>query len=222
MWKPSDLLEGYKAYRCECYGYQRLFCQRSYDHRGNALFPGLVANLIDDQTLVEFGWKSPQESSSTCHGVIYLVAHEHALKVLQELDYRERGGYVRHRISVLMHEDTPFHQRGEIAEAIVYTGKPYNPNYYLPKLQSSLDYISTMVKLANIIAFAHGPSGSNAEYLINLASFMRDNNMTDERLEYLTDLVSRRINLRYHRSQQVKYRLLEWGVSEIRGEYCLA
>ena len=219
MWKPSDLLEGYNAYRCECYGFQRLFCQRSYDHRGNSIFPGLVANLIDDDTLIENGWKSPQDSMSTCHGVVYLVAHEHALNVLQELDYRERGGYVRHRISVLIHENTPYHQQGDIAEAIVYTGKPFNPNYYLPKIQSSLEYTMTMVKLANIIACAHGPSGSNAEYLLNLETFLRSNNMTDERLEYLSALVSRRINRPSHHSQRIHYRLLEWGASDFRGEH---
>ena len=218
MWKPNDLLEGYRAYHCECYGYQRLFCQRSFDHRGNPLFPGLVANLIDDKTLIEYGWKSPEEPISTCHGIIYHVSHEHALNVLQELDYRERGGYIRHRISVLMHENTPFHSRGDVADAIVYTGKPFNPNYYLPKLQTPSDYTMTMIQLANIIAHAHGPSGSNAEYLLNLATFMKKSDMTDDRLEFLSELVHRKLNIISKEAYFTPFRIMEWGASEIQGD----
>lgn len=47
LWRPGDLLCDFPSYSCVCSGWQRIFAQRSSDHRGSPEFPGFVATLVE-------------------------------------------------------------------------------------------------------------------------------------------------------------------------------
>jgi ChaC-like protein len=47
LWRPGDLLCDFPSYSCVCAGWQRIFAQRSSDHRGSPEFPGFVATLVE-------------------------------------------------------------------------------------------------------------------------------------------------------------------------------
>lgn len=73
------------------------------------------------------------------------------ITVLDELDFREKGGYTRAVVEV-HHSGT-----GEVVKALLYTGNARNPNFHaLPH-----DIV------AHVIAWASGPSGLNVEYFLN-------------------------------------------------------
>ena len=99
---------------CEC-RYNR-FAQRSMDHRGNPEFPGIVATLVEDDN------STISHERSECIGLIFHVPDSEVDALIRELDYREKGGYNRHVISIELLESTPIHNEGEIVSAIVYTG----------------------------------------------------------------------------------------------------
>ena len=65
------------------------------DHRGTPEFPGLVLTLVKDKQIHTHSShiNNSNAQSSECIGVIYHVPDELAENVIQELDYRERGGY---------------------------------------------------------------------------------------------------------------------------------
>ena len=50
LWNPGDLLRDFNSYSCGCSGWERLFAQRSMDHRGSVLFPGFVATLVESSS----------------------------------------------------------------------------------------------------------------------------------------------------------------------------
>lgn len=47
LWRPGDLLCDFPSHSCICSGWQRIFAQRSSDHRGSPEFPGFVATLVE-------------------------------------------------------------------------------------------------------------------------------------------------------------------------------
>jgi cation transport protein ChaC len=214
IWKPSDVLENFSVFKSMCLGHRRTFFQRSMDHRGTPSFPGLVANLVDDQLLETSGWRLPHEEPSTCMGVSYLIPSDNIISVIAELDYRERGGYSRHLIPVKFIEDTPFHKAGEIVQVLVYTGLQKNPNFYLPILTNMIHYQYCLLKLSNIIAFAHGPSGANADYLINLTTYLRKSKISDDHLYELTRLVQNRLDRLPIPASKTDFCLIGWGSNE--------
>ena len=55
VWRPGDLLQQFPSFKCRCFGYKRLFAQRSTDHRGIPAFPGLVATLVHENHLIKVG-----------------------------------------------------------------------------------------------------------------------------------------------------------------------
>ena len=62
--------------------------------------------------------------------------------------------------------------------ALLYTGTPENPNF-------SAEHIKSVQVAAAIIAHAHGPSGSNTEYLFELEKFLQSVNAHDPHVEEL-------------------------------------
>ena len=54
LWRPGEILEKYHSYPCLCYGWKRLFAQRSMDHRGTVQFPGYVATLVSNEYLQSY------------------------------------------------------------------------------------------------------------------------------------------------------------------------
>eukprot|EP01137_Pigoraptor_chileana_P029505 Opistho-2@14819 len=118
----------------------------STDHRGVPEAPGRVVTLVE--MAEESTW-----------GIAYRIHPSHVDEALAYLDFRERGGYTSD--SALFHPKdagvAPF-------KVLVYSATPHNPNYLGP---CPLD------EIARQIAVSVGPSGHNAEYLIQLADAMR-------------------------------------------------
>ena len=76
------------------YGWRRLMAQGSCDHRGTPDSPGVVATLMPDEEWREAGVSIPAGKSVT-RGVVYRVPEADAARVLDNLDFREKGGYTR-------------------------------------------------------------------------------------------------------------------------------
>jgi cation transport regulator ChaC len=144
-------------------GFARRFWQGSTDHRGVPGSPGRVVTLLPDP-------------NARCFGVAYRVAECESEGVLSSLDHRERGGYERHAVD-LHFED------GTRASGLVYIATPANPNYLGP---APLDAIAAQV------AAARGPSGSNAEYVRELARSLREMTADDEHVFALDALLDAR------------------------------
>eukprot|EP01032_Pedospumella_encystans_P011865 gene11865-13763_t len=207
IWRPGALLENCKTYKCTALGSMRLFAQRSCDHRGTPEFPGLVLNLVQDDVLEELGYRTKDMHRSEFRGLVWHVPKEAVTAVIEDLDYRERGGYHRHIIPVRL--DADLDGKHKEVNALVYTGAPSNPNFYLP-LSSALETdVATVIEppsqatvkkeqldafnlckrnvMTDTIAAAVGPSGPNVDYLCNLEAFLSSNDMHDP---FLTDLAT--------------------------------
>jgi cation transport protein ChaC len=141
-------------------GFSRRFWQGSIDHRGVPGAPGRVVTLL-------------AEADARCFGVAYRVPESDVDAVLSALDHRERGGYQRHELD-LQFDD------GSATPGLVYIATEANPNYLGP---ASLEQIAAQ------IARACGPSGSNAEYVRELARALREMTAHDEHVFSLDELV---------------------------------
>ncbi|MFL5344023.1 MAG: gamma-glutamylcyclotransferase [Hyalangium sp.] len=121
-------------------GWARRFWQGSTDHRGVPEAPGRVVTLVP-------------EPGARCWGVAYRIATERVEAVLAHLDFREQGGYQRIMAQLETREPSPL-------EALVYVAGPSNPHYLGP---------ASLEEIAAVVRSAHGPSGSNREYVQRLA-----------------------------------------------------
>ncbi len=148
MWRPGFVFEARRAAWIE--GFARRFWQGSTDHRGVPGAPGRVVTLHPTP-------------GARCHGVAYRVARAARARVLAALDQRERGGYRRERVALHLPATRPG-ARTRIESGLVYRALPDNPNYLGP---GDLD------EIAQVVAQAQGPSGSNHEYLKRLAATLR-------------------------------------------------
>ena len=207
IWRPGALLENCKTYKCTALGSMRLFAQRSCDHRGTPEFPGLVLNLVQDDVLEELGYRTKDMHRSEFRGLVWHVPREAVTAVIEDLDYRERGGYHRHIIPVRLDADVD--GKHQEVNALVYTGAPSNPNFYLPPSSTQVTDMATVIEpsshatvkkekwdafnlckrnvMTDTIAAAVGPSGPNVDYLCNLEAFLSSNDMHDP---FLTDLAT--------------------------------
>lgn len=205
LWRPGDLLSKYQYFPCYCVGWSRLFAQRSMDHRGTSRFPGFVSTLVMDSFLVEVGMLPMVHEPSTCIGKVFLVPPQDIQELIAELDFREKGGYHRHILPVKFLESTPFHQKDETGNALVYTGSTDNPNF-----SYRIDGSEWLQKVASVISAAIGPSGSNPQYLLNLYTYVdRQQGVGDPYLATLAVSVCRKIG-----SWQGRLLLLESHLEE--------
>ena len=101
-------------------GPDRYFAQKSQDHRGTPAAPGLVATVVRDEDLVKLALQDEGYTGS-CVGTAYRVADEDARQVLDDLDFREKGGYTREVVSVA--------HAGGTLDALLYRGTVDNPNF---------------------------------------------------------------------------------------------
>ena len=120
-------------------GWERRFWQGSPDHRGTPEFPGRVLTLHPNPTVF-------------CWGMAYCLDPQHEQATLAQLDHREKAGYDMRE--VLVHTT-----QGDLT-AWMYIGLPENPHF----LGSA-----SIKEMAQHIATATGPSGSNRDYVLNLA-----------------------------------------------------
>jgi cation transport regulator ChaC/alpha-tubulin suppressor-like RCC1 family protein len=195
IWRPGDLLEQYESYQVDAISYQRLFAQRSYDHRGTPNWPGLVLTVhpVDEDN------KSDSHTPSTCSGRVFLVPEADREEVLKELDFREKGGYTRTVMNVRMREDQQQQQEeeeegngreapyaaGAVFRAIVYYAEQSNPLFFSTAADTSAKGIHAT---ANIIAAAEGPSGHNSAYLLQLSHYLYSNSPSPLTDNYLISL----------------------------------
>lgn len=142
-------------------GWKRRFYQGSYDHRGVPGKPGRVVTLLPD-------------GETHCCGVAYRIEGAEAERVLEELDHREKGGYQRVMEPVFARGSLPGAWMGQeaiVREALVYIAGEDNPHYLGP---------APIEAIARQIFEAHGPSGSNRDYLLNLAMSLRACELDDD------------------------------------------
>ncbi len=127
-------------------GYSRRFWQGSTDHRGVPDAPGRVVTLI-------------REPGARCLGMAYELRAAERDGVLEQLDYRERGGYERVETAL------SFFEGSAGARGLLYLATAANPNFLGP---------APVETIAEQIRGAVGPSGPNPEYLTELARFLRN------------------------------------------------
>eukprot|EP00747_Dinoflagellata_sp_TGD_P033375 gnl/TRDRNA2_/TRDRNA2_136575_c0_seq2.p1 gnl/TRDRNA2_/TRDRNA2_136575_c0~~gnl/TRDRNA2_/TRDRNA2_136575_c0_seq2.p1 ORF type:complete len:194 (-),score=38.45 gnl/TRDRNA2_/TRDRNA2_136575_c0_seq2:7-513(-) len=143
--------------------------QGSCDHRGTPEFPGVVATMMPQEEWVRAGLmlscedEGRAEDEIVTHGVVYRVPEHDAARVIDNLDYREKGGYTRAVVEVQSLDGM------RTVKALLYTANSANPNFMAgPALQSVAP-----AEVAERIAQAVGPSGKNVEYLFRLADYLR-------------------------------------------------
>lgn len=122
-------------------GWKRRFWQGSHDHRGTPEAPGRVVTLVPARGVI-------------CKGIAYLVEP----RVFEHLDHREKNGYQRHDIEIVLDG------LQTAVQGLLYVASPENPAFLGP---------APIEELADHIASAHGPSGSNRDYLLQLADALR-------------------------------------------------
>jgi cation transport regulator ChaC len=96
-----------------------------------------------------------------CRGVAYRVDES----VFEHLDHREKNGYERHRSRLYLEH------REETVSGTFYIAARDNPAFLGD---------GPLEDLARHIADSHGPSGSNADYLLHLARALRELDEYDE------------------------------------------
>ncbi|KYN30634.1 Cation transport regulator-like protein 2 [Trachymyrmex septentrionalis] len=132
-------------------GYIRRFYQKSTDHRGVPNRPGRVVTLLASTNPDDQVW-----------GLAYKISSENIENVVNHLDFREKGGYIKKTVlfypcDFSKSTQTPFY-------LTIYIGEEDNPNF------AGMENIDIIAKH---IIVSRGISGSNIEYLYKLASAMR-------------------------------------------------
>ncbi len=127
-------------------GWARRFWQGSTDHRGVPGAPGRVVTLV-------------AEPDARCAGTAYRVDDAVIEGVIETLEHREKGGYKREEIEIVLTDGPPSRVAG-----VFYIATQGNPNYLGP---ASLGDIAAQVR------GSQGPSGHNVEYVTRLAAALR-------------------------------------------------
>ncbi|MCE8017591.1 gamma-glutamylcyclotransferase [Halomonas sp. MCCC 1A17488] len=112
-----------------------------------------------------------ESSGACCQGMAYRIDAD----TLAPLDVREKNGYLRERITLHFHD-------GSHAEGLIYLATADNAAYLG---HAPLD------QMARQIATAEGPSGTNRDYLLNLAAALEDLGAEDSHVFELAERVTR-------------------------------
>ncbi len=143
-------------------GWSRRFWQGSTDHRGVPGRPGRVVTLVEEPAAVTWG-------------VAYQMDHGVAEEILARLDIREKNGYLRSTVQLLLEGVHP-------QPALAYVAREYNPDFLGP---------APLPELARQILGAAGPSGPNPDYVLRLAESLRELAVEDDHVFELERLLRR-------------------------------
>lgn len=171
VWRPA-LLSGPEPTRTVCLrGWKRVFWQGSTDHRGTPQLPGRVVTL------------HPTSPSAVTWGVALRLPPpgRDRVAVLEYLEEREKQYDVRLRAD-LYADDEP-DSAAVIHQALVYVGsedRTLNVNYLGD---------APLEELAATVAAAEGPSGTNREYVFQLADALHALGKRDEHVAELAAAV---------------------------------
>ena len=146
-------------------GFTRRFWQGSHDHRGVPEQPGRVVTLVP-------------EAEAVCTGVAYLVDQRTVTEVFEQLDHREKNGYERHTVTLELVDQRQ-------VDGLVYVA---------PKDNFAYLGAAPMASIARQIALCEGPSGSNRDYLFELAHALREINATDAHVFALESAVQKHLH----------------------------
>jgi cation transport protein ChaC len=105
-----------------------------------------------------------------CSGVAYQITED----VFEHLDHREKNGYSRLDTPMLLADGREF-------TGTVYIADENNPAFLGP---------ADAAAIAGQIDRSRGPSGSNRDYLLELARALRDLGIVDEHVQELEKLLS--------------------------------
>lgn len=149
------------------HGWARRFWQASTDHRGTEVAPGRVVTLVP-------------EPSARCFGIAYRVDPAQVDAVLAQLDYREKGGYMRHLVQVTpvasASQSRPLDPNAQPVEALIYIATANNPNYV---------GFAPVAEIAGVVHRCSGPSGPNRDYVLNLERALAEHGAEDEHVSAL-------------------------------------
>ncbi|MDP5293262.1 gamma-glutamylcyclotransferase [Oceanimonas sp. CHS3-5] len=110
-----------------------------------------------------------RQPGALCHGMAYRIEPA----VLAQLDLREKNGYLREKVAV--HFDD-----GGAEDGLIYLATEHNAAFLGE---------APLAEMAAQIASAHGPSGSNREYLLNLAQALASQGVHDDHVSMLAALL---------------------------------
>lgn len=105
-----------------------------------------------------------EQPGAVTWGVAYRMEHGVAEEILARLDIREKNGYLRYSVQLLLEGQHP-------QPALAYVAREYNPDFLGP---------APLPDLARQILDAAGPSGPNPDYVLRLAESLRELQVEDD------------------------------------------
>ncbi|MEM9743171.1 MAG: gamma-glutamylcyclotransferase [Pseudomonadota bacterium] len=154
-----------ESHRARLRGWQRRLWQGSHDHRGTPDAPGRVVTLVP-------------AADAVCDGLALRIDDS----VFEHLDYREKNGYVRRRLTLTLDGGTDEGSDEGTLDATAYVGDAGN---FAWLGAAPLDEIATQV------AVSSGPSGSNREYVLELDRALARFGVVDDHIRAVADRLRR-------------------------------
>ena len=184
VWRPSPDLETASCSQGILQGpYVRAWAQYSTDHRGNERCFGVVCNLLRTDEITDYfratsvprvGTKYHEHEGGVL-GSLYLLPEETRAKALADLDVREKGGYEREIVDVLLVDDDE--EGGAPAlrpvKAILYRGSAMTDDVTRSGVGNFWGRVLYDEEYkVKVMASAIGPSGWNGDYVMNLDDWL--------------------------------------------------
>ena len=165
VWRPAFPYLARRAARLD--GWARRFWQASTDHRGTVDAPGRVLTLI--------------EAPAPLWGVAYAIAAAAWPAIEPILEHREQQGYARLTVDAGLAAADRAGPIVETVAALLYLATPTNPYFIGPE---------PVAATAAIVQRAHGPSGANLDYVLELERALAAQGVRDPDVDALVDALT--------------------------------